>query len=223
MADTAGDYLAECKNPRGRLLPDGDFLDAHVGMSPSRIRRAVCDGKDVLKQGLIKRIGAGGGTSVWNSNWIPRDGFLRPVTCLMDDPPQLVSDLIDVHNAAWDEEKLNQFFLPMDKELIKNIPLTTRRQADFWAWHYERSGVFSVRSAYMMLVDTRERRTDWLDEREGSSSKKREEKEWSAIWKVKVPSKIRVFLWRLARKSLPTTDVLHHQNMAQQSTCAICS
>jgi hypothetical protein len=34
-------------------FPEGEFLAAKVGSSPSRIWRAICDGKDVLKQGLI--------------------------------------------------------------------------------------------------------------------------------------------------------------------------
>jgi hypothetical protein len=39
---------------------------------------------------------------------------------------------------------------------------------------------------------------------------------------MKVPSKLRVFLWRLARQSLPTTDVLQHRNMAPQNACVVC-
>jgi hypothetical protein len=30
-------------------FPEGEFLAAEVGLSPSRIWRAICDGKDVLK------------------------------------------------------------------------------------------------------------------------------------------------------------------------------
>ena len=37
-----------------------------------------------------------------------------------------------------------------------------------------------------------------------------------------VPSKIKVFLWRLAKHSLPTSDVLKHRNMAVEDKCAVC-
>jgi hypothetical protein len=136
--------------------------------------------------------------------------MLRPMTCLHSThpPPQLVSELIDVFNVAWDRDMLQKFFLPMDRDLILSIPLSTRQQDDFWAWHYDKKGVFSVRSAYRMLIDMRERRTAWLDELPSSSGTKEREKEWTAIWKVLVPSKIRVFLWRLAKQSLPTADVV---------------
>ena len=144
------------------------------------------------------------------------------MACLRDEPPLKVSELIDSHSATWDIQKLQANLLPMDVEIISNIPLSTRRQEDFWAWHYDKRGIFTVRSAYHMLVTTREKRTAWLDEHDGSSDSAGEKRNWSMLWKVRVPSKIRVFLWRLARQSLPSVDVLHHRHMAPHSSCAIC-
>lgn len=37
-----------------------------------------------------------------------------------------------------------------------------------------------------------------------------------------VPSKVKIFVWRLARHSLPTTDVQKHRNMAEQDACPLC-
>jgi hypothetical protein len=75
---------------------------------------------------------------------------------------------------------------PMDAEGISSIPLTTRRQEDFWARHYERTGIFSVRSAYRMLVQKKENCTAWLERRSGRSDVRADEKEWLAIWQLKV-------------------------------------
>ena len=110
----------------------------------------------------------------------------------------------------------------MDVEVIRNIPLNMRRQHDFWALHYEGRGFFSVRSAYRMLVNDKQRTRAWLEDRSGTSDTRATEKEWLAIWKVNVPAKIRVFLWRLARHSLSSGDVLHHRNMATHNLCGIC-
>jgi hypothetical protein len=116
--------------------------------------------------------------------------------------------------ATWDREKLMESFTPMD--VIMSIPLSTRRQEDFWAWHLEKRGVFSVRSAYKMLAHRK-----FLARNVGASNKQVAEKEWSTLWGIKVPSKVRVFLWRLARCSLPSKDVLHHRNMAENIACQI--
>jgi hypothetical protein len=134
----------------------------------------------------------------------------------------MVSELIDTQTRSWDAAKVQAFMLPINEKVIRNIPLSMRIQEDHWAWHYDKHGRFSVRSAYRMLVSTRERRTAWLDENARVSSVRKVEKEWSALWQVKVPSKLRVLLWRLAKQSLPTVDVLHHRHMATQPLCALC-
>lgn len=86
----------------------------------------------------------------------------------------------------------------------------------------KKTGVFSVKSAYRMLISNRERRTNWIEHNTVRSDMRADQKEWTDLWNVKVPSKVRVFLWRLAKQSIPTRDVRHHRNMAQNSNCSIC-
>ena len=227
LARQAWRILQEPSSLSARVLkavyfPDGDFLEAQIGTSPSRIWRAIVDGKDVLCQGLIRRIGTGEATDIWAMNWIPRDGLMRPMSRLQGNNMRMVSDLIDNTTGCWDMQRLKQSFLPMDWEAIASIPLSTRRQVDFWAWHYEKTGVFTVRSAYRMLVSNREKRTDWIEHNPGRSDCSAERKEWTDIWQVQVPSKVRQFLWRLARQSIPTGDVRHQRHMAPDSRCVVC-
>ena len=86
----------------------------------------------------------------------------------------------------------------------------------------KRKVFFSVRSAYRMLVINKHHATEYMENIAGRSDTKAEEKEWLGIWKLDLPSKIRVFLWRLARHSLPSGDILFCRHMAQQSSCGIC-
>ena len=39
--------------------PNTDFLAATLGSSPSQVWRALVEGRDVMQQGLIRRIGTG--------------------------------------------------------------------------------------------------------------------------------------------------------------------
>ena len=100
LARPAWRILQELQALSSRVLKavyfsETDFLEAELGPSPSRIWRAVIDGKDVLKQGLIRRIGTGEETDVWQMNWLPRDGMMRPVSCLSNTPPVKVHEPID--------------------------------------------------------------------------------------------------------------------------------
>jgi hypothetical protein len=81
-----------------------------------------------------------------------------------------MSTFIDKPTTTWNEEKLRQYLLPMDVEIILQIPLSSRRSLDIWAWLYDRKGFFFVRSACRMLVFPRERKEAWLEGRVGASN-----------------------------------------------------
>jgi hypothetical protein len=75
---------------------------------------------------------------------------------MMDDPPQLVSELICAMTRTWIVEKLELCFMPIDAKVIMGILLCIRSASEFWSGHYEKIGGFTVRSAYMMLVATKQ-------------------------------------------------------------------
>ena len=98
---------------------------------------------------------------------------------------------------------IRSVFLPVDVDTILKIPLCTRNMEDFWAWHPDRKGVFSVSSTYKFIIKSK-----MGEGRSGASNNSRQEEDWTTLWRFSVPSKVKIFLWRLARHSLPTTDVL---------------
>lgn len=99
-------------------------------------------------------------------------------------PPQLVSEFISPTTREWNVQKLQVHMLPMDVQAVRQIPLSFASHDDCWAWQYERSGSFSVRSAYRMLVETKMQREDWLNGAAVNSNKEEEEKNWSRLWKI---------------------------------------
>lgn len=53
-----------------------------------------------------------------------------------------------------------------------------------------------------------------MEENAGHSNTEADGKAWTSLWSMQVLSKIKVFLWRLAQHSLPTSDLLNHRNMS---------
>lgn len=99
LARQAWRILQEPETLSARILkvvyfPDGEFLDAQAGKHPSQVWHSIVEGKDMLKQGLIRRIGDGSTTHAWNHNWLPRPSRMRPTVCVQDNPPIRVSDFI---------------------------------------------------------------------------------------------------------------------------------
>ena len=124
--------------------PSVDILNADLGSHPFQVWRSILEGRDALSHGIIRRIGDGLTTRVWVDNWIPRDASMRPVVCLTNNPPILVSELIDSSSAVWRVDKLQQNFLLSDVMAIRNIPLCTTPMKDFWAWQFEKKGNFML-------------------------------------------------------------------------------
>ena len=137
-----------------------------------------------MKLGLIKHIGNDNSTDVWLDNWIPQDEMLRSYGSKIVNPPRLASDYFNLSTASWDKQKVEQTIMPMDVEAILAIPICTRNFDDYWAWHFEMNGKFTVRSAYRMMVAIRNRRGAWLEGAAGPSTACNEEKSWKQLWNV---------------------------------------
>lgn len=93
-------------------FPQQNFLDAVVGLNPSQVWRAIVEGKQVLKLGLIRCIGSGESTRIWDMNWLPREGGMRPICSIKNNPPVWVSQLINQTSRRWNKQILTEFFHP---------------------------------------------------------------------------------------------------------------
>ena len=59
---------------------------------------------------------------------------------------------------------------------------------------------FSVRSAYHMIHQKKLSREAWLYEQGGSSHSQADSEIWTKLWGINVPSKLKIFLWSLAKR-----------------------
>lgn len=50
----------------------------------------------------------------------------------------------------------------------------------------------------------------------------RKEGEWMAIWKLKIPQKVKLFIWRAARGVLPVRDNLRRRHVNCEISRAYC-
>jgi hypothetical protein len=65
----------------------------------------------------------------------------------------LISELIYSPTRSWNLAKLEKYLLPMDVQVVRQIPVSYVAQADLWASHHDKMGAFSMRSAYKMIID----------------------------------------------------------------------
>lgn len=92
LARQAWRLLQNPESLSARLLkiiyyPNSSIVQANLGGHPSLIWMAIIEGRDTLKLGLIRRIGNGTSTKIWDDTWLPRGEMLRPYGCPVPDPP----------------------------------------------------------------------------------------------------------------------------------------
>jgi hypothetical protein len=88
------------------------------------------------------------------------------------------------------------------------IRLSERSQEDYIAWFYEKSGLLSIRSAYQLAVNM----DSGNQERTGSSARPL----LNEVWTARVPTKVRIFEWRLSRDGLATQENRRRRTLESQ-------
>jgi ribonuclease HI len=199
---------------KGRYYHDSDFLSATRKKHASQTWRAILAGREVLKLGLIKRIGNGETTKIWEDRWISNHFGGKPLTLPDAQQANLVSDLLTA-SGQWNVELVRQIFYPVDAEAIIKIPLRNSVE-DFLAWEPEKHGQYSVKTAYRLLFTGRQQQA--TETQAGSSG----DDSWRLLWKVEVPPKVRVFWWRVLHEFLPAKQILHKGHIERIPRCDTC-
>jgi hypothetical protein len=182
-------------------FPDTSILEATTKKGMSYTWRSILRGMELLKHGIIWRIGSGESVDVFKDPWVPRGTTRRPRTYNMLDESLRVCDLMNQENTSWDEDLVRFVFDQDDAKEILSIPV--KQDMDDWvAWHYDSKGVFSVKSAYRLGVSLRDARQNQDSSSSAASTIKNPV--WNKLWNLKLPGKIKIFNWRLCHNSLPT-------------------
>ncbi|KAL5809057.1 hypothetical protein ACOSQ3_029748 [Xanthoceras sorbifolium] len=106
---------------------------------------------------------------------------------------------------------IKSHFLSLDAKAILSQPLPSQPWSDSLLWHYNKDGVYSVKSGY------------WLAERlisvTSSSSFSSLASWWLFVWSIQLPSKIRVFVWKLCNGVVPSLMNLAHHKVSIPNQC----
>jgi hypothetical protein len=127
---------------RARYFKNGGILTATCPSNASYTWRSIVHGRDLLKEGIIWRIGDGVGIKAMQDNWIPRSGLKRPWGTKPDKEVSLVSELLLPDGQGWNEEKLQDVFFEGDVEDILKILVGCAGTENYAAWNYTKKRDF---------------------------------------------------------------------------------
>ena len=123
---------------------------------------------------------------------------------------------MDEEGHHWLEERVTEEFLPHEARAILSIPLSQRRVDDALIWKETNHGNYTTKSAYKML---------WKHatmSKSGPSDPSAHSAFWKEIWSLRVPTKVRHFVWRACTDSLPTKKNLFTRKVTRSPTCDTC-
>lgn len=128
-----------------------------------------------------------------------------------------MADLIDWSTWHWDTELISNTFWPVDVHSILQVPFGSPETTDRLVWGFSKSGLFTVRSCYHLLISSKHgEEEEALDRCEGADSL------WKWIWALQVPPKIRKFLWRACHEIIPTRTALVRRHVGSNPFCEFC-
>jgi hypothetical protein len=202
---------------KAKYYPRGHLQDTVFPRGASSSWQAIQHGLELLKKGLIWRVGNGQSIRVWRDQWIPRPHSFRPISKQRRCRIRRVSGLL-TPEGSWDMQTLRRYFLQVDIDEIVKLRPSPRLHDDILAWAPENSGVFSVRSAYWLAWEFTYRRSFGAASRAPDGTRAI----WKAVWRCPAPPKVRTFAWRVATNSLATWENKQKRNMEITDICVIC-
>jgi ribonuclease HI len=202
-----------------KYYPNSDLLKAGPKKGSSFTWQSIIAGLNVFKRGYIWRVGTGEKINIWDDCWIPDSPDRKIQTPKGQVLIKLVNELIDPTTLQWDSALIQDIFNPIDAARILRIPLSESIDEDFIAWHMTKSYCFTVRSAYY---------TQWnhlhghkLD-RTADQSTSSHNPVWEQVWKLRVPSKIQIFVWRALHGIIPGMSILANKHIPVSGECPVC-
>ncbi|KAF5465302.1 hypothetical protein F2P56_015322 [Juglans regia] len=197
-----------------KYFPSSNLLEAKVGSRPSLVWRSMMAGLELLKEGLIWRIGNGHKVKIWEARWVPKIALLSSTH--RDSRLERVAYLFIPDKKQWNGPLLQSLFSQQEIELINSIPISLGNREDKLAWEGTRNGLFSVRSAYHLRREILERQVAGPSRVHVLSST------WKSLWQLQVPNAVRMFLWRACNEAIPTFANLKQRKLRECNLCPIC-
>jgi hypothetical protein len=176
-----------------KYYPFGELTDTTFIKNPSPCWQEIVHGLKLLKKGVLWRIGNGRNIRIWRNNWLPR-GDMKSTPNITNSRIRKVADLINQEDLSWKEETMRRIFMPHDADEILKTGLPNHETEDFISWTREKHGFFTVRSAYNLALDIREKNPP-----NSSDNLSGDRNLWNTIWKTIVPPKVKIFIgdWQL--------------------------
>ncbi|XP_019089170.1 PREDICTED: uncharacterized protein LOC109127977 [Camelina sativa] len=168
---------------KARYYSDSNIFNAGSGNKPSFIWKSLLEGRELIKKGMRVLLGNGQTTNIWYDPWLittpPRPPRRRD---------NINTDLTTVNELfleglphRWNVNLLQELFIDEDVQQIIQIKLSPSEHPDLLGWHYNDSGLYTVKSGNTLVFQ--DKQGTW---QEDLSLAVADAKEWTECWSEEI-------------------------------------
>lgn len=197
---------------RARYFPDVSILEARKGVKPSFIWTSIWQAKESLASGFHWVIGDGHSVVATRDAWLALKPNHKVDNLQMyERRNETVSTLFQAGTKFWDSIKIRELFSEGDANAILATSVPQRQVVDRIVWSKSINGIYNVKTGYR----------EWQNHL-NENSRSIQSRGWSHLWRLAIPSKIKIFVWRLCRDNLPVKSRLREKGVDIPNTCPMC-
>ncbi|KAM2669497.1 hypothetical protein EV1_005542 [Malus domestica] len=206
---------------KARYFLNCSLLDAKRGGRASWAWSSLLVGRDIILGGAHWQIMNGKEVRVWVDRWIPSipSGRPSPLGTVHVSRNLRVNSLICNESGDWEVDFLKPFVVDDEIKAILEIPLGDPTLKDRLVWPYEKKGAYSVKSGYHWAFS----RTHIHRNLNPHRSDMIPTQLWKCMWSLKVPPKIRVFMWKSLHAAVAKMANLFFRRSSLSPMCLICN
>ncbi|RYR27027.1 hypothetical protein Ahy_B02g061353 [Arachis hypogaea] len=187
-----------------------------AGRNASWIWKSLLEGRDFLRRKGSWSIGNGAEVDIWEDNWV---AGIKKLGRGGEGGIRKVSELIR-EGEGWDRNKIKEIFHGSVAELITKTHISLINKKGYFVWQHRNNGQYTVRTGYHAAKEEKDSKEEGRICKASTSQDWREV--WEAIWRLSVPQKVRIFLWKAVHRILPVNTNLHQRRITATPSCSIC-
>lgn len=197
---------------KGRYFPDTHVLKAEKGTGSSFLWAGIWTAKEELAAGFRWVLGNGNDIVATKDSWLRGKATFRVEQNVMyEGRNEVVSSLFLPHEKKWNGPLIRNRFIPHDAEEILKVQIPQRTSVDRVVWTISNNGIYSAKTADHY----------WYNAKFGDSAIP-QCIGWKRIWHLKLPNKIKVFIWRFCRNTVLVRNKLNSKGIRISITCHMC-
>ncbi|XP_027152078.1 uncharacterized protein LOC113752144 [Coffea eugenioides] len=209
---------------KAKYFPKESILHCNPPKSASWIWQGLMGARSLLDKGLIRRIGNGRNTRIWEHKWIPETisgmpSTVKPNNCDLERVDELIC-----HNR-WNKITIFKVFNRNDAERILSIPLSLSGREDSYYWQPQAGGEYTVNSGYKIQMKNNRQVREGGSEVAGSSyieGSQQMSQMWNTLWQLNIKHKIKLFIWKCIQGALPVREAVSRRTKIGDPICRTC-